>query len=68
MKISKIEKNDRQTPNKNGLILTNKTSFGVRTLNYHAWKHVLEVLFACFSGIKACKLRAYLNALTAKKG
>ncbi len=65
-KICEIEKMNRQTTCKNGLILTNKTSIEAKTLSLRSWKHVLEVLFTCFNGIKACKLQAYLNALTAK--
>ena len=66
-KICEIEKINRQTPYKNGLILTKQTAFLVRTLIYRSCKHVLEVLFTCFRSIKACKLQAYLNALVAKK-
>ena len=54
-KICEIEKFNRQTLNKNGLILTNKASFQAKTLTSLAWKHSLEVLFTCHSGIKACK-------------
>ena len=52
---------------KNGPILTNKTSIETKTLNLRSWKHVLEVLFTCFKGIKACKFHAYLNALIVQK-
>ena len=65
-KICEIKNFNRQTTCKNGLILTNKTSIEAKTLSLCSWKHVLEVLFTCFNGIKACKLQAYLNALTAK--
>ena len=57
---------NRQTTCKNGLILTNKMLIEAKTLNLRSWKHVLAVLFTCFNGIKACKLQAYLNALTEK--
>jgi len=66
-KIFKIEKINRQTNYKNGLILTNKTSIEAKTLSLRSWKHVLEVLFTCFNGIKACKFHAYLNALVVQK-
>ena len=52
---------------KNGLILTNKTAIEAKTLSLRSWKHVLEVLFTCFNGIKACKFHAYLNALVVQK-
>ena len=54
-KIFKIEKFNRQTLNKNGLILTNEASLQAKILISLAWKHFLEVLFTCNSGIKACK-------------
>ena len=54
-KIFKIEKFNRQTLNKKGLILTNEASFQAETLTSLAWKHSLEVLFTYNSGIKACK-------------
>ena len=54
-KIFKIEKNNRQANYKNGLILTKKTAFQVRTMILWSWKHTLELLFTCFRGIKACK-------------
>ncbi len=54
-KIFKIEKFNRQTLNKIGLILTNEASFHAETLTSLAWKHSLELLFTCHSGIKACK-------------
>ena len=38
-----------------------------KTLILRPWKHTLEVLFTCFSSIKACKLQAYLNALVVIK-
>ena len=54
-KISEIEKFNRQTLNKIGLILTNEASFQAETLTSLAGKHSLELLFTCNSGIKACK-------------
>ncbi len=54
-KIFKIEKFNRQTLNKNGLIFKNEASFQAETLTSVAWKHSLELLFTCFNGIKACK-------------
>ena len=42
--------------------------FQVETLILRPCKHVLEVLFTCFSSIKACNLQAYLNGLVAKNG
>ncbi len=54
-KIFKIEKFNRQTLNKIGLIFTNEASFQAETLTSLAWKHSLELLFTCHSGIKACK-------------
>ena len=54
-KICEIEKINRQTVYKSMLILTNKTSIEAKTLSLRSWEHVLEVLFTCFNGIKACK-------------
>ena len=54
-KIFKIEKFNRQTLNKNGLIFTNEAFFQAATLTSLAWKHSLELLFTCNNGIKACK-------------
>ena len=55
LKICEIEKINRQMLNKNGLILTNEASFHAEILTSLAWKHSLELLFTCNSGIKACK-------------
>ena len=54
-KIFKIEKFNRQMLNKNGLILTNEVSLQAKILTSRSWKHSLELLFTCHSGIKACK-------------
>ena len=54
-KIFKIEKFNRQTLNKNGLIFTNEAFFQAATLTSLAWKHSLELLFTCNNDIKACK-------------
>ena len=54
-KIFKIEKINRQTLNKIGLIFTNEASFQAETWTSLAWKHSIEVLFTYHSGIKACK-------------
>ena len=54
-KIFKIEKFNRQTNCKNGLILTKKTLFTAETMTLRSWKHTLVLLFTYFSSIKACK-------------
>ena len=54
-KICEIENFNRQMLNKIELILTNEASFPAVTWTYCSWKHSLEVLFTCHSGIKACK-------------
>ena len=54
-KIFKIEKFNRQTLNKIGLIFKNEASFQAETLTSVAWKHSLELLFTCNSSIKAFK-------------
>ena len=43
-KIFKIEKINRQTIDKNGLILPKKRSFQAKTMTLRSWKHTIEVL------------------------
>ena len=54
-KIFKIEKNNRQVADKNGLILTNQTPNFVGTMLQRAWKHVTRALETCYNTLKACK-------------
>jgi len=57
-KIFEIEKNNRQTTDKNGLILTNRTPNFVGTMLQRAWKHVTRALETCNNTLKVCKQRA----------
>ena len=66
-KIFKIEKINRQTNCKNGLILTKKMPYAAETMTLRSWKHTLVLLCTCFSSLKACKLEGYLNALIEKE-
>ncbi|PNP93590.1 hypothetical protein BFS16_09180 [Hoylesella timonensis] len=54
-KIFKIEKNNRQTTDKNGLILTKQTPNFVGTMLQRAWKHVTRALETCNNTLNTCK-------------
>ena len=54
-KIFEIEKNNRQTTNRNGLILTKQTPNFVGTMLQCAWKHVTRALETCNNTLNTCK-------------
>ena len=54
-KIFEIEKINRQTMYKNGLILPKKRSFQAKTMTLRSWKHAIEVLWTYNNSLKACK-------------